>query len=303
MRTRSLCAGPELKLSAIPEISAIYFSLLQCGYDYYAVGRSPEHIQSIQAFVDPSSGCPFFSQVRQSSCNVYPYWPRAFLLEAASFFTHPREPGFLRFSELEKQIRSFSNIADAERKQAFWDWLSNFPQALQQVIDSERFHTYLRWEAQWLDRQDLLHMDALREISQVLSICSELYHSDAVKEVSIVLNPIKCIYSSDCHLFEGHFIFCSGRFDKESIIHEFLHYVAHPVVEAHRELILQRETVYPEIDPSYYSAGPLNAFEEYFVRKLTDAVSAGVPPADLNAFLKSVLEETDCHTSVPAGSQ
>ncbi|HBA48531.1 MAG TPA: hypothetical protein DCZ91_12180 [Lachnospiraceae bacterium] len=37
----------QITITHIPEISAIYFALLQCGYDYYTIERSQGHIDCI----------------------------------------------------------------------------------------------------------------------------------------------------------------------------------------------------------------------------------------------------------------
>ena len=41
----------QITITHIPEISAIYFALLQCGYDYYAIERSQGHIECIRNFI------------------------------------------------------------------------------------------------------------------------------------------------------------------------------------------------------------------------------------------------------------
>ena len=37
----------EMKIIQIPEISAIYFGLLQSGYDFYSIERSSEHVHAL----------------------------------------------------------------------------------------------------------------------------------------------------------------------------------------------------------------------------------------------------------------
>ncbi len=71
----------QITISNIPEISAIYFALLQSGYDYYAMERSQDHISHIQGYIGAENSTPFFAGVKQNTCKVYPYWPRAAILE------------------------------------------------------------------------------------------------------------------------------------------------------------------------------------------------------------------------------
>lgn len=184
------------------------------------------------------------------------------------------------------------NISDEERNQDFWEWIKDFPCSLHKILGNNSFKEYFEWEKEWIRQQNLVYKNELSDIQKILDSCLMRYQSP-VKKITVVLNPIKCVYSADYYLVGEDFVFCSGRFDKESIIHEVLHHIIHPVVEVHREEILQKETAYPGIDSSYYlshdDAGKLNAFEEYFVRELTRMVCMQDFPEDLNIFLRAIL--------------
>lgn len=122
-------------------------------------------------------------------------------------------------------------------------------------------------------------------------MCVSKYGSP-VHDIQIVINPIKCVYSADYHLDKNCFIFCSGAFRAESVIHEFLHHVVHPVVVEIADMVLANKRAYPGIDESYYlsgsKAGQLNAFEEYVVRTLTTDVMNGIYPDELISYLKEL---------------
>lgn len=205
------------------------------------------------------------------------------------FYLAPSQTGFSDLASLQKHIDSVSSIANIERNQAFWEWLADFPNALHQVLSCPEFHVYLNWEASWLEEQTSIHADALRDVQDIFTACHSLYHPTTVTDISVVVNPIKCVYSSDYHMIGTQFIFCSGSFHKESVVHEFLHHVVHPVIELHRDEILRHPVSYPGIDVSYYLAGQLNAFEEFFVRKLTDRLLTQTPPDNLSVYLSTVL--------------
>ena len=76
----------QITITCIREIYAIYFALLQCGYDYYSIERSRNHNGRIQSFIGTEDVPPFFYGIKQDTCEVYPYWPRAAILETASFY-------------------------------------------------------------------------------------------------------------------------------------------------------------------------------------------------------------------------
>lgn len=89
----------KIAITNNPVISAIYFALLQCGYDYYALERNEEHIRAVEALCQSAVLPPFFSEVKQSTCEVYPYWPRAAMLETASFYLNSEDSGFADFEK------------------------------------------------------------------------------------------------------------------------------------------------------------------------------------------------------------
>lgn len=70
----------------------------------------------------------FFSLVRQSTCEVYPYWPRAAMLESAVFHLWPDHAQFRDYNVFREHILSAGNIADHERAYLFWSRVEEFPE-------------------------------------------------------------------------------------------------------------------------------------------------------------------------------
>lgn len=282
----------QITISNIPEISAIYFTLLQSGYDYYTMERSQNHISYIQEYIGAENTTLFFAGVKQNTCEVYPYWPRAAILETASFYLSPDRSHIRDYDALRNQIMNATNIADLERDQRLWDWIADFPTALSDVLACDAFKNYLEWEQEWLATQNAKHKAALRVIKNCLDVCVSKYGSP-VQDIRIVINPIKCVYSADFHMDGNCFIFCSGMFRTESVIHEFLHHVVHPAVMDIADTVATTKRIYPGVDESYYlsgdNAGRLNAFEEYAVRVLTTDVMNNKFPNDLISYLKELV--------------
>ncbi len=136
-------------------ISAIYFALLQCKYNFYSIGRDADTVNKLQSFIEPySSEYDFFSEIRQNTCAVYPYWPRAAMLETATFYVDLLQICFNDFEAYKNKIISAQNISDQERNQAFWDWVLQFPQALKNILQSKQFSNYLEWENTWILEQN-----------------------------------------------------------------------------------------------------------------------------------------------------
>lgn len=286
--------APLISVPCTPALSAIYYALLQRGYEpeYYAVGKPPELAAEVAAFrrAAPDIDLAFFSQVRQSTCQVYPYWPRAALLETAVFYLEADYTRFAAFDGYRRQVMAAPNLAPEERDDAFWRWVSGFPPALAGVLASRVFQDYLRWEQRWLAARREALAPEIERLANLLGTCVNAYRVP-LQQVSLFLSPIKCAWSSDHHWDGPCFWFSSGRFQPDSVVHEYLHRVVHPALAGYRDKILSLRAPLPGIDPSYYlSGGPegsLNAFEEYAVRALTQKVSAGSFP-DLSRFLEGL---------------
>lgn len=285
--------GKGLSITNISAISAIYFALLQCKYDFYAIERDAEMVERLRSFIIPECNeYSFFSEVRQNTCEVYPYWPRAAMLETATFYMDLPHECFYDFHAYKNTILSAANISDIERNQLFWDWITKFPSALKYVLQSNHFHRYLEWETAWIEEQNDKYKKELENIWNILVLCMERFKSP-IQTIQVVINPIKCVYSADHHLKDNHFIFCSGCLSEESVIHEFIHHIVHPIVENRKNEILRCNMENLNIDTSYYlnhdELGAVNAFEEYVVRSLTDVLVSGNVPKDLNAFFDQYI--------------
>ena len=280
---------------SLPKISAIYYGLLQCGYDFYTVERSPAHAAAVRGYIGQKDAFGFFSGVKQDTCEVYPYWPRAAILEAASFCTDTETGTFADFDAFYDRIMSAGNIADRERDERLWEWIPGFPEALADVLCDVSFRRYLERVKTWIEEQNEKHRKETDRLERILDACTAEYGSP-VREIRICLDPIKCVYASDYHLRGDRFVFSSGAFRIDSVIHEFLHHVVHPYTERQRNEILRRKPVIRDLDDSYYLSGDedgiLNAFEEAAVRALTEAVMNDAYPTDLAVFLEQIADRS-----------
>lgn len=282
----------QIRLSSITAISAIYFALLQYGYEYFAPERSQSHITCIRHFAGANDIPSFFAGVKQDTCDVYPYWPRAAILETASFYLLPDFSDFRDYAGLKDRIMSAANLSDHERDQNLWNWLADFPSALSKTLEKDTFLRYFEWEQKWLSEQSAQYENELQIMKNCLNVCVSKYDS-SVQEIKLVISPIKCIYSADYHLYGNRFVFVSGAFRVDSVIHEFLHHVVHPVVTKIKDLILSSKGSYAGIDASYYltgnDMGQLNAFEEYAVQTLTTDIMTERYPDNLSEYLQLLV--------------
>ncbi len=282
----------KIMITQFPKISAIYYGLIQSGYDYYSIERKSDHIDCLKRYIDKEQFSGFFAGTRQETCKVYPYWPRAAILENATFYLSDDNKRFHDFELFRRNIMSASNISDDERSEFLWDWIRTFPKAIGDVLHNWNFIKYIEYEKEWIREQNDAYFQELNTIKNCLEICISKYKSP-VQDIKICINPIKCVYSADYYLVGSTFIFTSGAFNRDSIIHEFLHHVVHPIIKQEKTLILEKEFTDSSFDDSYYlsggNAGRLNAFEEIVVRSLTKAIAHGKYPSDMRAYVGSFL--------------
>lgn len=267
-------------------ISAIYYALWQGGYEYASLARDTAHMEALAAFRGDVKH-PFFAHARQSTCEAYAFWPRAALLETAAFHVDRANACFTDFDELHRKIRTAPNVTDGERSADFWQWLADFPAALCEVLEHPGFKRYRAWAEEWVHMQNQRYKHELSRIEDCLMVCRERYDSP-LKDVQVLIDPIKCVYSADYHVVGDTFVFSSGRFQAESVIHEYLHHVVHPAVVKYQEQVLRKPRQYPELDASYYAAGQLYAFEEHTVRQLTQLAMADHLPDKLDSFVQQL---------------
>lgn len=281
-----MAAGMTLSIENLPQISAIYYALLQCGYNYYPYERSESHIAAISRFAGGESVPLFFSSVKQATCSVYPYWPRAAILETATFFLDGKAEKYRDYEVFQSRILSASNISPEEKDVSLWDWIVDFPAALASVMCSDGFQRYMDWENNWIAAQNSKCAEDLHSLEDMLRYCPQAGNA------KIILSPIKCVYSSDYYADKSGVVFILGALRKESIVHECLHPVVHALLEQAEYPIGKFE--YPGIDESYYQgksdAGYLNAFEEYAVRRLTEDLLLRSYPRDIVGYLRELAK-------------
>lgn len=281
----------KIQLTLHPGISAVYYGLLQSGYDYYPIERSSEHTATVRRLLDAKADASFFAGARQSTCEPYAYWPRAFILEAAALGLED-DGSYRDFEAFRNRIMAAPNISDTERDESLWNWLTAFPAELARMMESDGFRRCLAWEEEWIAGQKKASCEELRKIEECLGICAERYGLE-VDEIRIHIDPIKCVYASDHHRDGTRLLFTAGVLRADSVIHECLHLVVHPEVERQKKKILQHDHKDEMIDRSYFlsgdEAGMLNAFEETVVRAMTDHVLKDDYPSDLPDFIEKCL--------------
>jgi len=267
----------NIQISSNTMINAIYFGLALTGYEYGYINK-PDNVADMLKQTESYAGLndvkEFFTAARQNTCEVYPFWPRAALMETATFFINNITSEF-DFSKYKNYVYSLQNITPAERNDSLFNWIATFPQALDKIQNDSMFHNMNNkmYETVCQISHDIsIQMttlaDKLSKLSQGINT--------GVTKMTVIICPIKCIYSADYFLRDNEMFVILGNFLPHSVVHEYMHLVVHPKIAQHKEDILSHSRM-ADIDQSYYldgnEAGELNAFEEHIVRLLSNAIS------------------------------
>lgn len=265
----------NFNISSKRELNAIYFGLLLSGYEYAAINKPKEIndiIHKIENYNALNNTRDFFSLAKSNTCEVYPFWPRAALLETALFFmTH----GMLDIEKYSKYVNNRTNITAEERNNEFYEWIKAFPTHLHSVMEDKLFQEVDETLTTFTNAMEI--SESAMKLTDKLSSFS-LPTDKEIKKLSVIICPIKCCYSADYFTSGSEMFVILGDYLPHSVVHEYLHLVVYPLIQKHKAQILSlHKNKRFEIDPSYYMSsdetGILNAYEEHIVRVASEIIA------------------------------
>jgi hypothetical protein len=278
-----------------PVISAVYAGLLATGYEFALVEKPAPIREAILALPHLSLDTvadSFFRKARQETCEAYPYWPRAALLETATFFMSAgsKRYWFHDFGGYREYVMRAPAILHAEKSAAFWRWIEAFPVALTSVVSGPGFGALNAWVQGWVEQEAVERLPQLETLSSRLTRLLR-NHGLGFDDLIVILSPIKCAYSADHFVDGSKFYAILGSFNTASVVHELMHMIVHPVMmEKKAEMLAYSGWQVYDMDPSYSlgndDRGFLNAFEEVIVRKLSADFGSGLDDVDVLEYIR-----------------
>jgi len=258
------------------DINAIYFGIALSGYEYADIDKSDDitkWLEQIRRYSSLDEAKRYFSSARQSTCAAYPFWPRAALLESATFFIN--EKGF-DYDGYCAYVKVLPNLTDEEKSDDFFCWVKGFTKYLMQIKTDPLFQDINR---QISCKVNEISANSTEKINLIKGRLDSLSASvaSAITTISLIICPIKCVYSADYFAVGSVMSVILGDFLPHSIVHEYLHPIVHSYIQKHRECIVTcNEGKYLDLDRSYHMGndenGKLNAFEENIVRIISNLI-------------------------------
>jgi hypothetical protein len=279
-------------------INAIYFGLIASGYNYADIQKPDEILKLIKPIKDNQLRKTinnYFSEAYQYTCKAYPYWPRAALMETASFFINDlHNTDTFDYLRYHNEVMNFTNLLESEKDEHFWEWIKEFPSMLKDISLDKEFREIDECIKKWILAKSKTLEEKIAIIEQSL-IKLAVSEGKEVEPIKVIISPLKCVYSADYQVSDGKLFVVLGDFLPNSVVHECIHTIVHPYIIDLRSDILKcfgSETF--NIDKSYYlnedEDGFINAFEENIVRRVTKFVVDG----DCNISIKDLLMDELC---------
>ena len=266
----------QVIISSNTDINAVYFGIALSGYEYADIDKSDDIIEMLQQIRSHSGldeAKQYFSNTRQTICGVYPFWPRAALLESATFFITGESFDFDNYCTY---VKALPNLTAEEKSDDFFCWVKDSPKYLTQIKSDPFFQKINKRIHSKVNEISLNSIKEIRLIEGKLERLSTNVAS-AISTISLVICPLICIYSADYFTNGSIMSVILGDFLPNSIVHEYLHPIVRPYIKKHRERITNLDGIkHLDLDKSYYinndENGMLNAFEENIVRKISDSI-------------------------------
>lgn len=218
-------------------IFTAYVGLIASGYNLAEISC----IEKIQEFINDvairDEIVDYFKKAKTLSCEVNPYWPRAFLLTLACMYISEDRPcKYSNFKSLTEHINSLKQINPYELDKDVFIWLRELPDKL------ELLNTYKWFDKLW--NNYLYEMDQYNEyyntvISQAASAVIKIIgvNKENMPKVIVIPNPLQAPQATDIIEKDNKVYIIKSKPDKESVIHEILHHIFDSKLENCKEIV------------------------------------------------------------------
>lgn len=274
-------------------VFAVSTGLIASGYDLFELAADDpvlEVIDEINRVPWPEFVTAYFARARKEGIGVNPYWPRAAMLLAASFYnvtspsaasrtdgTGRRLPERIPDTGLDigfkEQLARFP-VSPEEKNPDVLEWLLEFPDIWRQMKSMDSFGgLWAKYRLAMDARVKHFHKTTRAIIESFTNLTGVTPQS--LPRVCVIPNPLQAPQVADFISKDGlvHIIVAEPR--PSSIIHELLHDVFEPGIQAAKDRVVQFShllmPVYGKMVKMQYAwdRSPdswLRVFEENFMR-------------------------------------
>lgn len=180
----------------------------------------------------------YFSEARTNTCEVNPYYPRAFFLTLASLYIVNEDRVFYdKFDELHKYINDLE-VNPIEKDANAIEWIKKLPYYFTKVISNKNFKGLWDYYLLYVESNDLITKKVLD--SAVLRIMESFkIGKDDLFQIIVLPNKLQAPQATDVVYMENLVYIIKSEPDEESIIHEYLHSILDKYLHENKLLINQ----------------------------------------------------------------
>lgn len=273
------------------KIFAIYTGLIASGYNLMDREINSGLIKSINEAKFETKVIEYFKKAKGTSCEVNPYWTRAFMLAYAGLHlsSNRGKVQYLNFPDFVVKLNGLNNINPEEKDSKAIAWLEELPDIIELMKKHEEVDVLWNKYIRALEDKRQIHDSIIKE-----SVCGILkffnINEDKLPEIKVIPNELQAPEATDFAAVNDILYIIKAVPDKESIIHEFLHYILDSELEKNLNLINKyMYLLKPVLDDmikyqyawNYSEASWQRVFEESFMR------AAAIYVNDFNDYEKA----------------
>lgn len=261
-------------ISCRKSLFATYVGLVFGGYNLTDIEKVNYIYQLISQAECNEDTKAYFSMSSTTSCEVNPFWPRAFLLSLASFYISEDLTSYQDFHGFINHIESLDNINPTEKNVELYEWLRELPYYLSQITMASSFNElwgkyrdYELKQTAWINNEVEGIVDKIRNLLGDIEI--------DLPEIVYVPNCLQAPQATDYVRKDNKVYIIKSIPNIESFVHEYLHEIFNPYLKDNSRLITEYsfllEPIYEEMLKYQYawnkgSESWRRVFEENFMR-------------------------------------
>ena len=263
------------KVSLNMYVFAVYVGLVAAGYDMSESSSNKEMIEEIKNMDWDNRITDYYQWTKNSTCEVNPYWPRAFILTLASLYVSDENTiQYKDVDEVMNHINSLDQIKLTSEKEEIEQRVKELPCIHNRVVKTPGFHGL--WKA-YCRRVKSEEPEYNRIIHQAMGLVREAFDLKADKFPSLIFvpNSLQAPEIADFVTMKNRVYVIQSKPNAVAIVHEYLHQIVGNKLDESADLIKRYtfliEPVFEKMVKYQYAWDKdndswLNVFEENFIR-------------------------------------
>lgn len=263
------------KISLNINVFAVYVGLVAAGYDMTNTSDNEKLINGIRRMSWDNQVIDYYSWAKTSTCEVNPYWPRAFLLTLASLYISEENNLIYKdFDAVMEHINSLNQIKLRDEEKEVYQWIKKLPSIHELVRETPGFHKLWQDYCEKIRDNESEYNEIIHNATTLVTEAFDL----SIKElppIVVIPNTLQAPEVADFVTINNVVYVVQYKPNVVAIVHEYLHQVLENKLELNaniiREYTFLLDPVFNKMLKHQYAWAKdevswLNVFEEHFIR-------------------------------------